>query len=200
MALLGALAAAVAFTACSDSSVATAPNGSPHGASLALAPVATPTSSRVVSEQSVGDTAVLVFVVGTGPSTFSIDGRGSVVFPNAMASICDPATSSYGVGTWDSPCRAATKPVEITAKLWTNAAGRTQMDFQPALRFVPGLAQSVTLWLKNSNGGTRIDYCAPRGCINEALNDRSQSTNFDGTNGSLKRAIKHFSGYTVTAD
>ena len=70
-----------------------------------------------------------------------------------------------------------------------------------ALRFVPSLLKSVTPYLKDAAlAGTRIDFCTPTGCINEALTDPSVTTILDPNNGKAFRTIKHFSGYTVTAD
>ena len=43
------------------------------------------------------------FTVGPNGGVFMV-GNHAVVIP--AHSICNPATSSYGPGTWDSPCRA----------------------------------------------------------------------------------------------
>ena len=164
-------------------------------------PAAELTTIEMTSRPITGDTAVTVFVVGSGQLTVNIGNLSRIEFPYGMASICDPTRSSYGPGTWDSPCSASRKSITITAKTWVNAAGKLQSDFQPALRFVPSLLKPVTLYLKDAAlAGTRIDFCTPTGCINEALTDPSVTTILDPNNGKAFRTIKHFSGYTVTAD
>lgn len=195
---LTTLVAGVCLTgavACSD----VAPTG-PAALEFA-APASELTTIEMTSRPITGDTAVTVFVVGSGQLTVHIGNLSRIEFPYGMASICDPAKSSYGPGTWDSPCSASRKPITITAKTWVNAAGKLQSDFQPALRFVPRLLKPVTLYLKDAAlAGTRIDFCTPTGCINEALTDPSVITVLDPHNGKAFRTIKHFSGYTVTAD
>ncbi len=164
------------------------------------------TTSHVVSRTQVGDTTVTVFVVGTNTAvgaTVDIANVSKISFPYASASICDPATSSYGPGTWDSPCRPAAQPVRVVAKTWINAQGKAATDFEPALRFVPGLRWPVQLYFKHAAGveaGDVIVYCTRRGCVDEALADPSLSTNFSSSNGWVWRNIKHFSGYTVVAN
>src|SRR5688572_6151033 len=61
-------------------------------------------------------------------------GKHVIWFP--ANSICDPATSSYGVTEWDKPCDAITAPINIHAEL-REQDGRTWIDFSPELRFVP---------------------------------------------------------------
>lgn len=196
--LLTTLAAGLGLTgavACSD----VAPTGP---AAIAFSsPAAEITTIPMTSRPITGDTVVTVFVVGSGQLTVDIGNLSKIEFPYGMASICDPTRSSYGPGTWNSPCSASRRSMTITAKTWVNAAGKLQSEFQPALRFVPSLLKSVTLYLKDAAlAGTRIDFCAPTGCINEALTDPSVTTVLDPNNGKAFRTIKHFSGYTVTAD
>lgn len=196
--VLSAVALLGLATACSDAP-ATAP------ADVAPSLSTSSPNSYTESQTMVGDTTVTVFVVGSNVNsagnTFAIGNTSKITFPYAAGSICDPATSSYGPGTWDSACAAATTPIRITAKSWVNAQGKIATDFQPALRFVPGLRKAVTLTLKDAAlAGTRIDYCTPSGCVNEALADPSLTTVLDPNNGFAYRIIKHFSGYTVTAD
>ena len=194
------LAALLAVTAaCAD--VSTAPVAELDGP--AFSRTAT-TGSYVVSQSSSGDTVTTVFVVGTTTdqlTRFAIGNSSRIDFPFSTGSICDPRTSSYGMGTWNDACRAATSPIRITAKTWTNSQGRLVADFEPALRFRPGLSQPVSITLRAFGAKQwRVDYCTRTGCINEARTDPSLSSTFDAAAGTITRIIKHFSGYTVTAD
>ena len=196
--LLTTLATGLCLTgavACSD----VAPTG-PTALEFAT-PAAELTTITMTSRPATNDTVVTVFVVGSAQASVNIGNLSKIEFPYGMASICDPTRSSYGPGTWDSPCSASRKSITITAKTWVNAAGKLQSEFQPALRFVPSLLKPVTLYLKDAAlAGTRIDFCTATGCINEALTDPTVTTVLDPTNGKAFRIIKHFSGYTVTAD
>src|SRR3712207_5450446 len=98
-----------------------------------------------------GPDAAASALAARGPVAPSSGSPTFVVFPNntgkfylgqhriyfARNAICDPATSSYGPGTWDQPCAVAPGPVTITATWWTDEAGNPRIDFQPALRFNP---------------------------------------------------------------
>jgi hypothetical protein len=190
--------------ACAD--VPTTAPAAPNAPSLGTTNSASDNSSYTLSQTTVGDTVVTKFVVGSNTqssATISIGYNSKIDFPYAAGSICDPARSSYGSTEWDKPCTAATTSIQITAKTWYDARELPRTDFQPALRFVPGLGKQVTLYLRDRGGqgfGPHIDFCSPAGCVNEALTDASLKTNYDATNGWWYRAIKHFSGYTVTAD
>lgn len=193
------LVALVGLAACADAP--TAASSAPPAPSLGRV---AGTPSGIVSQVTVGDTVITVFTVGTNTSTAATINLGhssKIDFPYAAGSICDLVLSSYGPGTWDAPCQPATTPTQITAKVWVNAQGKLASDFQPAMRFVPALKRPVTLFLKDASmGARRIDFCSPSGCVNEALTDPSVATQFDAANGWAYRVIKHFSGYTVTAD
>lgn len=162
--------------------------------------------SRILSRTVLGDTVITVFVVGTGGphgATFNLGSFGRINFPRGMGSICDLATSSYGPGTWDDPCTPSAKPVTITARVWVNGAtGTLSSDFEPAMRFVPGLDRGVTLHLKDRwlAPTDRLDYCSNGVCVDEAASDPSLVTQLDRPNGFAYRLIKHFSGYSVVVD
>ena len=197
-----ALGALALTAACSDA---------PSAPRTALAPSAAPArgaalvrSSLVSQRVTVGDTVITVFEVGTdtkSPAGFDIGHASKIGFPLASGSICDPATSSYGPGTWNSPCQATKTPTRITARVWKNAQGKVATDFQPALRFVPGTRKPVVLTLKDpATASTHVDYCTPTGCVDESRADASLKTILDATNGFAHRPIKHFSGYSVVVD
>ncbi len=210
---LGTAVLTAALAACSDS-----PTGPASAAGPARLIGTTAgqggTASSVLSRQLVGDTSVTTFVLGTDGKQADIvldaADNNEVNFPLGLFSVCDPATSSYGAGTWDSACSAASKSIQITAKVWTDkTSGKTVADFQPSLRFVPGQKWPVQLYLKDTNFqvGDVIWWC-PAGatyttatgtsCVNEALIDASVSTNFTSARGWAYRNIKHFSGYMVS--
>lgn len=199
-AAVGALALTIGLTAaCSDT---------PSAPNAALAPSEAPAFNPVsstLSQTTIGDTVVTVFVVGTNTktaATFEIGHTSKIDFPYSASSICDLATSSYGAGTWNQKCTASTKPVTITARVWKNAAGKVVTDFQPAMRFVPGLRLPVALYLRDRDqkyaAGQQALYCFTAGCIDESVADPSLTTTYDATNGLWKRPIKHFSGYTMS--
>ncbi len=219
--------------ACSDA-VVTAPGGTEPIAAPAFAKApSVNNTSRVVSQQRVGDTTISVFVVGSAASnavSFALGNNSQISFPSAAASICDRGTSSYGPTTWDNACTASRSSVQITAKTWLNAQGNAESDFQPAMRFVPTTTKPVMLTLQASpflalNTTTRIDFRTAVGAlVNEGASDmmlKSTATITTSTTLStsstasttddmsrpadivrlvVTRAIKHFSGYTVTAD
>ena len=218
---LGTAALTAALAACSDSPTGPTPAGAAQFAAQSTGTTVAGTSagqggtaSAITSQQLVGDTTVTTFVLGTDgrQAMIRLDAQNTsqVVFPIGLFSVCDPATSSYGIGTWDSACTAASKSITITAKVWTDkTTGKTVSDFQPALRFVPGQKWPVQLYLKDPTytAGDVIWYC-PSGstyttgtgttCVNEALTDPSLTTSFASRNGWAYRTIKHFSGYLVS--
>src|SRR3954463_160034 len=92
------LVTSLVIAGCTDS-VATSPEASAVSpAPMMMAPSGSPAMS--LNGGSSGNASV-DFVVGPQGGTFML-GNNAVVFP--AKSICDPATSSYGEGTWDSPC------------------------------------------------------------------------------------------------
>jgi hypothetical protein len=179
----------------------------PSAPRSALAPGAAPAraiASTVRSQSLQGDTVVTVFVVGTNTrngTTIDIGHTSKIDFPYSSGSICAPG-SSYGPSEWDAPCAETTVATEITARVWKDAAGLVQTDFQPAMRFVPGLRKGVVLTLKDARAASnhRIDFCTPTACVNEAAADPSLRTVIDAQNGFATRLIKHFSGYNVVVD
>ena len=217
---LGTAALTAALAACSDSPTGPTPSGAAQFATQNTSTTVVGTSagqggtaSAITSQTLAGDTTVTTFVLGTDGKQAIIrlnaQNTSQVVFPIGLYSVCDPATSSYGVGTWDNSCTAAAKPITITAKAWTDkTTGKGAADFQPALRFVPGQKWPVQLYLKDPNYTSTdvIWYCpngafaqvGTSGCVNEALTDPSLTTTFGSSNGWAYRTIKHFSGYIAS--
>jgi hypothetical protein len=182
--------------ACSDSASPLAPTSAPR--IVPDASFGTSTVTKVV----VGDTTITTITLQPGHKTGTVQlgNDNRIKFPNGASSVCDIATSSYGPGTWDAPCKPSAVPVVITAKTWTDARGLTHADFQPALRFVP--SDEIVLSMKNRDGlitdDMRIDFCSALGCVNEGATDPTVTTKLDKKAKNAFRRIKHFSGYMVT--
>jgi len=114
--------------------------------------------------------------------------------------VCDLATSSYGVGTWNDSCAAQTDTFTITAVVKDAATDHPSVEFQPALRFNP--ASTVNLYLYVTDQATLdaskvMKYCNADGCVDESIADPDLRSNVDVENKVVFRRIKHFSGYVV---
>ena len=119
-------------------------------------------------------------------------------------SVCDPATSSYGIGTWNDACSPLTTTITITAKVRAASGGLPRVDFEPMLRFDPAKTAYLTLSVKGKKAKAaaemRILYCQTnmaKDCVDEALMDPSLETVLDRPGKMVYRRIKHFSGYLV---
>lgn len=134
-------------------------------------------------------------------------GQNWIYFP--AHSICDPATSGYGMTLWDVPCTAVRTPITITVH-WSNKGGLGYARFTPELRFVPADERSVFRWVILSlHDQKRIhdleDYNilyyagAQLGWINEESTDPTLHAWIDRPTNSVSRRIKHFSGYMLAA-
>ena len=143
--------------------------------------------------------------------TFTIDPRvdntlsmGTQALELPRNAVCSSG-SGYGVDTWDKPCTAEVKSVRITAKVTGTKSGYPLIDFQPAMRFNPA-ADPVQLFMyaKRADAADasrfKILYCSGQNgmhCIDEALTDKSLTTQFSKRDNEVFRRIKHFSGYVV---
>jgi hypothetical protein len=132
--------------------------------------------------------------------TYSIPGGHKISFP--VAAVCDPLLSSYGVTEWDKPCAPLVAPIAITATSYIADNGHPYVDFQPALRFVPG--SDVVLYMKDkdaaANPTATIKWCDALGvCVDESVTQPSAVTRRDVNNNIVYRLIKHFSGYLISA-
>ena len=143
------------------------------------------------------------FYVGPNGGVFLI-GNHAVVFP--AGSVCDPATSTYGQGTWDDICSPIAKQLRVHAEV-RRKDGVTSIDFSPALRFVPSSSASSWVWLlmysPDAKGATgdlsrfNIFYAPTAGAalVDETTSDASMRTYVDTFSGISARRIKHFSMY-----
>lgn len=136
-----------------------------------------------------------------------------VHFP--ASAVCDPATSSYGPGTWDSPCSPATG--NVTLHVTYGVYGHhVYADFSPAVRFVPSSdpAQWVTFgtalyasYLTSNAASLEADpsplkylgilYGPQIGTRVDDVTDSTLFTVYNVDTGFMWRRIKHFSGYNV---
>jgi hypothetical protein len=114
--------------------------------------------------------------------------------------VCDLATSSYGVGTWNDSCEPQTQPFTITAVVRNAATDHPSVEFQPALRFNPQSNANLYLYVTDQAtlDNTKVMYyCNETACVNEADADADLTSNVDVENKVVFRRIKHFSGYVV---
>jgi hypothetical protein len=172
-------------------------------APMSLAPQGRPTFALV---GGLPDSASVDFVVGPNGGIFNA-GNHAVAFP--AQSVCDPATSSYGPGTWDDPCTPLQAPIRVHAEV-RRINGQTAVDFTPSLRFVPSNDPARWVWLvlytpsavgSSDLTGFNILWEKALGApaIDETPSDSSLRTYVDTWQGMSFRRIKHFTGY-VTGD
>jgi hypothetical protein len=211
------LVALVAASACSDapSAPSAAPRASEHPPYdvSALQPlesrggVSAGLGSRGGGDVSSDSENTLAITIDPNVSRTYAFGQNWIYFP--ARSICDPATSGYGLGLWDTPCTALDKPITVTVH-WSSKGGHAYARFEPALRFVPADARSVLRWVILSLHDQRrlhdlddytILYYADdsRGWVNEELTDPTLHAWLNWFDNSVSRRIKHFSGYMLAS-
>jgi len=114
--------------------------------------------------------------------------------------VCDLATSTYGVGTWNDACQAQTEPFTITAVVKDAATDHPSVEFEPALRFSPSANANLYLYVTDQatlDASKVMKYCNADGCVDESIADPDLRSNVDVENKVVFRRIKHFSGYVV---
>jgi hypothetical protein len=188
------LVALFAVTSCAET---TSPSAEPAGSAVAMrfAPEGRPVLSTT--------TASVDFTVRPEGGLFVV-GNNVVVFPRN--SICDPATSTYGMGTWDQACTPLSTGIRIHAEA-RELNGYSWVDFSPSLRFVPSNDPSRYVWLAMLTGGnseisaSTIYFTPSIGgpLIDESLSDPTLRTYVDPSNRLSLRRIKHFTGYGVNS-
>ena len=195
------LIAMIAVAGCQENIAS--PAISPSGpAALSRAPQSRPNFS--LSYDASAQNATADFTVGVSGGLFAV-GNHAVYFPANV--ICDPATSSYGVGSWDDSCTVLKGSISIHAES-RMVNGKPWIDFTPALRFAPSANPARWVWLYMSMPGVsssnlsqfNILYAPTIGgpAYDEALTDPTLRT-YIGHDMGLRR-IKHFSGYTWTGN
>ncbi len=124
-------------------------------------------------------------------------GQSYVAIPKNA--ICDQ-NSSYGIGTWDKPCKAYKGKLTISVA-WSFRGGHTYAEFEPAMRFAPTQTVFLALYDKSAPKSKNIAMLwriPDGGWINEALTDPSLGA-ASVSNFLVVRRIKHFSGYNISA-
>ena len=195
-----------AVSACSDAPVA--PNAAPERPAFDIDALQPEMSRGGRPAPAAGDTDnVLTFSVDPNvPRTYAF-GENWVYFP--ARSICDPATSGYGIGTWDTPCSLLRRPVNVTVH-WSNKGGHAYARFSPDLRFVPADDWNSSRWVilslhdhrrirELSKYNILYDAGGSLGFIDESLTDKTLRAWIDPLHNSVVRRVKHFSGYMVAA-
>ena len=201
----GPLIVLTALAGCRDGLVSppASPIQAPSGAApapMSLAPQGRP---HLALSGDLPDSTAVDFYVGPNGGVF-YTGNHAVVFP--AGSVCVPALSSYGRGTWDAPCTALQSTIKVHAEV-RRSDGSTAIDFTPALRFVPSTSSSRWVWLliytPDARGATgdlsrfNVLYAPSLASakIDETAEDSSLRTYVDTFSGISLRRIKHFSAY-----
>jgi hypothetical protein len=193
----------IVIAGCQDNLVSAPQASSSAPAQMMMAPEGAPRLSLLGTALGNGD---VDFTVTAAGGVFLI-GNHAVVFP--ARSICDPAKSSYGPATWDSPCEPLSAPLKIHATIRTAKLG-TWVDFSPSLRFVPSNDSKKWVWMYMSTPsviGARdlsksaILFAPAIGAagIDESPSDPTLRTYVDTWGGMSTRRIKHFTGYMTSS-
>jgi hypothetical protein len=207
IAAAGAVVAALMAGGCSES---TAPTNLPRG--LSVGPDGRP---DLRPSSLFGGFRSTTFTLTAAGGSFDV-GMFTVNFP--ANSVCNPQTSSYGPGTWDSDCATldAGQSVTVTATYGFTLAGGPVVDFSPALRFnpkttviistdvyAPVLTYFKSYWLANPDALRFFGmYYTPdfgASGLTDAGSDPTLVTHVNLTSGLVWRRVKHFSGYNVSS-
>lgn len=194
----------IVVAGCQDNVVSAPQSTSVAPASMMMAPQGRPQLSL---DENSSDNIDVDFTVTPNGGVFSV-GKHAVVFP--ARSICDPDRSSYGPGTWDSPCVALKGVLKIHASVRTDKLG-TWIDFKPSLRFVPSndSRQWVYIFMYTPNvigakdlRRNSILFAPAMGAqgIDDTGTDASLRTYVDTRAGISERRIKHFTGYMTSSE
>ena len=191
----------VASSACSTDATAPLPLAAPESAGFSRGGLPNG-NAKPVSGTTEDDTSTYVIRVDPRRDNYLQFGAHSLWLP--AHSICDPSTSSYGLGTWDLDCSPLASRITITAKVRSAPGGLPRIDFEPALRFSPKRTVYLNLTVKGKQAQEAVAmgilYCptsAAKSCVDESLTDPSLETVLDRPDKLVYRRIKHFSGYLV---
>ena len=201
-------AAALTVLACSDSAL------SPNGASRSLAPGGAPSLDVDASLLFIGVKTTTITLTSAG-GTYSIgNGLFSIKIPSNA--VCDPAVSSYGSGTWDSPCTtlASGQSLAVTVTYGFTSNNVPVLDVSPGIRFSPNsvvtlgtnayaatIVANATYYASNQQALHYFGmyYTPDLGvtAYTDAANDNSLITHVNISTGYVWRRVKHFSGYNI---
>ena len=195
--LLAMSGVVVASSACSVDATAPRPFAAPESAGLSKGQSSTSGKDAVED-----DSSTYTFRIDPRRDNNLQFGAHSMWLP--AYSICDPARSSYGMGTWDDACSPLTTSITITARVRGASGGLPRLDFEPALRFSPNQTAFLTFTVKGKQAknaaAMQILYCptsSTKDCVDESLTDPTLATVIDRPQQMVFRRIKHFSGYLV---
>jgi hypothetical protein len=195
----------VAATACSDAPMA--PRATAERPAFDVQALQ-PTNYRggVSGGPSQDDSNTTLLTIDPNVSRTYAFGQSWIYFP--AHSICDPATSGYGIGLWDTPCTPVTQPLQVTVK-WSNRGGYAFAVFSPELRFVPADSRTLYRWVILSLYSQKklhdldaynILYSPDNNSwVDESATDPTLRAWLDPLHNSVYRRVKHFSGYMVAA-
>jgi len=158
---------------------------------------------------------------GTRTATFTLTSAGGKFEIGDLYTLTVPAnavcvlTSSYGPGTWNSPCETLSpgQSIRVTATYGFSRGGPV-VDFSPDLRFSPKTQVTLSTdlyapilvpfrsYFAANPSALRyfgIYYTEDFGSssIADAALDASLTTHIDLKTGIVWRRIKHFSGYNI---
>ncbi|HXT17670.1 MAG TPA: hypothetical protein VN706_18670 [Gemmatimonadaceae bacterium] len=177
----------------------------PHTAPSWLTPPPPPNfaSFDATSTTTSGPISVTFTIQPSSDNTVLIGPHALVIPAN---SVCDPATSGYGDGTWDNPCSTITAPITVTATA-SIVNGHPLVEFDTHLRFKPVQDYApgvVMLYLRDDSASStaKINWCptSDTTCVDETQlpsNAYQLQTWYDPSGNWVYRKIKHFSGYNV---
>lgn len=206
---LAVAAAALMVLGCSDSTLSPG-----HAANRSLASGGAPTLDLNTSLTTGGMNTTTIILTAAG-GTYSI-GNGLFTIKIPSNAVCDPAVSSYGDGTWDSPCTtlASGQSLAVTVTYGLTSANVPVLDVSPGIRFNPN---SVVVLGTNAYASSIVAnasyyksnpqalhyfgmYYTPdlgTTAYTDAGNDNSLITHVNLSTGNVWRRVKHFSGYNI---
>jgi hypothetical protein len=200
-----AVAGVLVALACSDTSVgpSSAPRLRPGGPLARTFPV----TARADAPE------IYSFDITQAGGTIALGDRFTLNIP--ANAVCDPSTSSYGMGHWDEDCVPIDRSIKVNAKIWVSDT-RVIVDFSPSLRFVPSAVVTISTDLFAPILAGRVDLAEKPGALSQYellysadggkerirepgfLKDPSLRTHIDLVTGLVWRRLKHFSGYVGT--
>lgn len=204
---LAVATAALSVFGCSDSSL-----GPNRATSRSIVPRHVPVLDASLAFSGFKTTTVTLTSAG---GAYSI-GNGLFTIKIPSNAVCDPAASTYGDGTWDSPCTTLTPGQSLTVTVTYGFTGSNVpvLDVSPGIRFNPNSV--VTLGTNAYASSITSDsgyYAAHPQALHyfgmyytpdlgttgytDAGNDNSLITHVNLSTGFVWRRVKHFSGYNI---
>jgi hypothetical protein len=202
-------AASLAVLGCSDSSL-----GPSHSTARSFTLNAAPSLDLNPSTTFSGFKSTTITLTSAG-GTFSI-GNGLFTIKIPANAVCDPTVSSYGEGTWDSPCTtlAAGQALTATVTYGYTSSNVPVLDVAPGIRFSPTSVVTLGTTAYASSITANSSYYAsnPQALhyfgmyytpdlgstgYTDAGKDNSLVTHVNLSTGFVWRRVKHFSGYNI---